>query len=525
MPLSAYQSFAKTTNTSRLPFFASDIGSSTVQIRQMSKDIILRDFVSQFKKVNQAASQVQNLSKEQIKTLLKQWNSTSPESFGEQYSGELAKYTNEYLSGAGLMQEIESFLQTKDYTNLENSDKAASRAQKALEIINNRLGNYKSILEGIAESGPNANLDPITLEKIISLYNQSGNPVNAPEFQGQTLILPSSVQTENSNKVQTALSNLEQIISVLQSIAGGGKGALTGVGKDNRTITNPTEILRLAVSAFNNIGSEGIHEPLAAHIANVVKLKGNTEVIDVVDKMFRSVSGFSVHGESYMTANLGAKGTKMAGAQLKPDIELRWDLGSFQIIFPTSNKLRQSKRNFNKTTGSTFGNLHPQGITLGELLGMTLTSSPKWFEAGWSAILNAPMGRHTYQIDNEQGFFLPYEAKWQEFKHNAKYIALYRALIGTGITGDFAALLIVNDKVFSMYDILEQVENPAVVRWSLSHSQIPSFNELRQEISGEFTDNIPKDASSRISSQTSAIEQIYNKKYYIEIQLRALQGK
>lgn len=72
MPLSAYQSFAKTTNTSRLPFFASDIGSSTVQIRQMSKDIILRDFVSQFKKVNQAASQVQNLSKEQIKTLLKQ---------------------------------------------------------------------------------------------------------------------------------------------------------------------------------------------------------------------------------------------------------------------------------------------------------------------------------------------------------------------------------------------------------------------------------------------------------------------
>ena len=46
----------------------------------------------------------------------------------------------------------------------------------------------------------------------------------------------------------------------------------------------------------------------------------------------------------------------------------------------------------------------------------------------------------------------------------AKYVALFRALVGTGMDGDFAALFIVNNTVFSVYDILNNVDNSKIIR-------------------------------------------------------------
>ena len=53
---------------------------------------------------------------------------------------------------------------------------------------------------------------------------------------------------------------------------------------------------------------------------------------------------------------------------------------------------------------------------------------------------------------------------WNTFKEQSKYTALYRALVGTNVNGDFSSLLIVNSSIYSIADILDLSDNSRVVR-------------------------------------------------------------
>lgn len=89
-------------------------------------------------------------------------------------------------------------------------------------------------------------------------------------------------------------------------------------------------------------------------------------------------------------------------------------------------------------------------------------------------------------------------------------MALFRGLVGSGVkleTGgvDFAALLIVNDSIFSIADIFKKY-----IEQDLSplEPEIPNFEDMRKTVGGIYSVGTKKssiDVNDRIAQQKSEI--------------------
>lgn len=501
-----------------LPFFVSDITANPPSIIQNAKDQIMTDFIQGFQHHNKNFNWTGNAEKDkkQVELIFDQWKLKNDGSLAQELSQKYAELIDgQILSGGGLYGDFENYLNSDSYAAIsKGAERYVARAQKVLELIANKLGAYMDTLRLIEE--------PEKLRRIIAVYQQTGRPVSESflaKYNNQ------KINTTGFNaKVESNLKNLEGIINALAAAGVSEKGtAIHGVYEsDGKSISSPQKLLSLAIAAFNNIGSEGIHESLTAFGASKVKER-SIEIWDECTNAFIE-SGFKVIGSSNEGQNVGEKGTKVDGQQLKPDVKITWKGNTWTLEFGVSDKLRQG-RNAIGNEGQPIGTVAPQGIFLGELLAMTLQNgNTSFFEQNWSALLSGP-GRR-YKTFNNSSIISAAEL-WNNFKDAARYIALFRGLVGTGLEGDFASILVVNSTVFSVYDILKNVNSSKntgggmsyAVRWQ---KEIPEFLELREQISGNYQKGNYPEQNERIAEQQAMIEEIYNKKYYIEIQLSTL---
>lgn len=494
--------------SSNLPIFFTDVIQNSPTILQTTKDTILSDFLHGFKSINTQSPELQKINKSQLQQLLSQWKSSSPDSIGEKLGEEMAEeIQNKMLTGAHILDNLEMIENARNNGGYNVNDIIAptvDNLEKGLQNIKNRLLDYMKILY---ESG-----DIILLQKIISVYESTGTVVSDPELRKYSGVkFPITELQATKNKVDSALATLQQNLNQLGSM-----------GTENGTpLSKLDTVLRGCRSALSEIGSEGIHEGLGAHCANIVAGEVDKHVFTPLGNIWKGTgSNWRIIGFAHEGSNKGTIG-KLNGEQKKDDIVVKWTNGSYIINLPISMKARYSAKNYNPKTGGLRGELTPQGISLGELIDMTYKTKPKVFEEAWGSILVAPEGKLTDRVDSHGSGYPLLIKSWNEFKEAAKYVALYRALVGTGIENDFAALLIVNDKIFSVYDILAQADNPKIVRWA-NGKGIPEFGDIMFEVSGKYGKGNWPSQSERIVEERSAISKIYMKKYFIAIQLSAI---
>lgn len=494
--------------TKNLADFYSEAPDTPAGLLQNSKEQILDDFLRGFKAKQKWNSdpRLDLIGIEQLKALLKEHTSVGKNKgkIGEELGNELAKeLQNKILTGSALAGNVEE-VRLQGGADVDSG--AASNAaaiQKELDKIKDAIGGYIDILQN--------GQDNLLLMKLVAMYQKAGGTFTHDEltrFNGLTLSPTNSMS--NFSKVSSALDALSEKIAILQ-------------GKANSPFEKLEGLVNSAKKNLNEIGSEGIHESLGAHVTNVVANKVNTDLMTHLDpKEIFTGENWRILSVSNATTNLGHIG-KMKGKQQKDDIIITWTNGVYTIDLPVSMKARYSSRNYNISSGKLKGTLHPQGIALGELIDMSFRSRSV-LENAWSTWLAEPKGRYTTYMGNKKASFYPFIIQdWNSFKEQSKYSALFRALVGTGIDGDFSALLIVNSSIFSIADILDLSDNSRVVRWK---DNPPDFIDIAKDTEISFDDSEHKwpdvGDAVRYDSVRTALKTWYQKKYYIEIQLTNL---
>lgn len=491
-----------------LPAFWSETVDSPPFLLQASKDQILTDFLKGFKAAQglNMDPRIKNMNKNQLKALLSEWNSVKKDTIGDMLGQEMAEeIQGKILTGAGLDKDIEAIRLDGGADVQSPASQGAEEIQKALDKIKNALGGYIEILKN--------GQDNFLLMKIISLYYEAGGILTDSDlsyFNGLTI--SNSDTAINIGKVNAALNSLQDKIAQLQgnSVA--------------HPFSSLDSLMKGAKKNLNQIGSEGIHESLGAYAANVVGEKINSGLMPNLkpSNLFKG-SNWTIISESNATTNLGIIG-KMDGQQQKDDIIIKWANGTYSISFPVTMKARYSSANYNpKTSNKVFGTITPQNIALGELLDMAYRSKTV-FEKAWGTWLSSPAGYHTFYIGEDKDILYPNLIQsWNDFKKTAKYLALFRGLVGTGVNKDFSALMIVNSTIFSVYDILEQADTENIIRWSGYTGPPPEFVDIAEDVTGNYSKgNWPESLNSNVSEHQAIISKWYSKKYAIEIQLSNL---
>lgn len=492
--------------TKNLADFYSEALDSPCGLLQNSKDQILNDFLQGFKAKQQWNSdpRLNSISIDQLKALLKDHTNVGKDKgkIGEELGKELAsELQKKILTGAVLSGNVEA-VRLQGGADVESGASAnAAAIQKELDKIKDAIGGYIEILKN--------GQDNLLLIKLVSMYQKAGGTFTHDElsrFNGMTLNSVNSAS--NLSKVSSALDALSEKIAILQ-------------GQANSPFKTLEGLVDSAKQNLNEIGSEGIHESLGAHVTNVVATKVNTDLMTHLDpkKLFTG-EGWKIVSVSNATSNLGQVG-KMKGKQQKDDIIITWTNGVYTIDLPVSMKARYSARNYSVSTGRLKGNLYPQGIALGELIDMSFRSRSV-LENAWSTWLTEPKGYYTTYMGDKKASLYPLVIQdWNTFKEQAKYTALFRALVGTGINEDFSALLIVNSSIFSIADILDLSDNSRVVRWK---EPLPDFIEIASDTASLFDTLRWPDVGDpiRYDFVRSILKTWYQKKYYIEIQLTNL---
>jgi hypothetical protein len=153
--------------------------------------------------------------------------------------------------------------------------------------------------------------------KVLEIHDSFNKPYSDPDlskYNGR--ILSEAEKTRLSTKVSNNFSTLQGVVNTLQALS---KGTYDLDGKD--PIQKVQSLMKTATGCFGAVGGEGIHEIIGEHAANIVKITGEDEVVNKVTSLFQQ-SGGKVSGSSNLGHNVGGLGTKMAGKQLKPDIEI-----------------------------------------------------------------------------------------------------------------------------------------------------------------------------------------------------------
>lgn len=256
-----------------------------------------------------------------------------------------------------------------------------------------------------------------------------------------------------------------------------------------------------------------MYEPVATHAINLAKNKFDTEGKKAID------SAFSASGGIVSARQTGQKGKELYGHDAKEDIELTWNQNEISYRFGASIKLAQREK---VLSGKGYiNNLH-SGYNIGRyiadafsLAGKKSDSSKKHWEAVWGA----------RDIGNASSSYGKALESWRTMVEYGKYSAALRALSGSGAKLDFAALIIVNNKIYSLYDLLKKMTNEFDRYMSINGIK-PDFSSLREQVKLSVgNSNLRKRdivIEDRLAKTIPAIEKVYASEVKINLKLASL---
>lgn len=325
----------------------------------------------------------------------------------------------------------------------------------------------------------------------------------------------------------TAMTKLKENLILLQNNGG------TILGQETLE-----SIMRSIRGCFNTLGGR-LYEVVPMHALNIIG-KQMEDQIQSTNRQINQLSGLVAY-QNFRSQATGSG--KIAGSDIKPDISLIYNENGVIYRFGGSVKLAQNRDTI-KGEQPKIKNLH-SGLTLGQMfqdyfsiIGDSLNNL-EWFEAGLGALRIYSSANSTipFNQNNSSGAYSTLSSSWDNLKEASKYAGFLRALTGSGaISGnlgslfaDNAAFMVVNNKVYSMYSILEQIANNFDKYASISGAgwgNASSFSAWHKKILAsqqkKALDGGPDYAETRSQAISQYIQELYNTSIKIDLNFAGL---
>ena len=386
-------------------------------------------FAKRFNALNKQGSSGRNYR--QISNLLRNWN-TNGEIGSEIISG-LQNIALFDVNGQSTAYGTSGGVQVGDFTVANartafNTSKEKARASitPIIKAVNHSINNIIRIL---AE-----NKEYLLAEAIKEAY-YSGQRIPPADLGipadtsvGKNLIAVSD------NKLVTTIQTLQNSLNELAKLKG-------STLKADLYKTTYSEILGSIRASLNSIGGT-MHEvgfTLAA-------LEAAKEAEKTFQEANKTISNTVASGGGSFTAHWTAQDTSDSGSETKDDITISWNDGNAIITFGGSIKLRQGQAFKGSGPGSkslAVGGFVVRQENLEQNLAKLEQYAPGVTQASVSMIA---------ALDTQGAV-----GEWYQIKQRLGMLNLVDAIAGSGLQGDFSALLIVNNRIFTMTDILDKI--------------------------------------------------------------------
>lgn len=491
------------------------------------KNKVLDDYV---KSIARTSKYKTNVNKGDLDNL-KEWYPETATSLAKKISASLLnsnnylttnsgmKGTNQIITGAEFSAKVNERL--KSDNNMFNSvtqkklATIATLVQEQLQLYLNKIVDCEddsiySIIKLLAEK----NTTGITNE-----YSQYLKETGL----GTLELVNEDNMNSGDKKFYNNIKNLHNIMLSLENLQNGLSSVYYKKTKKNgkeksELVTTPESFIRSLTAIFNAIGGEAIGEALVVSCVNNAEETIDNSISNTNKSLnqLKNVTAKQVQHET----RTSLKGNRV---QIKPDIWIDFEQNGVKLTLGGSIKIRQTKKQFK--FGTRGGEVSPaSNTTLGTWLKIVENNSQNFsikniknFEQAWSARYDSQANNKSREITNSR--LSAWTEKWEEMKDYARYIIALSELAGTLAENDVASIFIVNYQVFSIYDIISNLD---IDKEALTTSGTGSgtFIELRNEY--RKSHRRTKDNFDKYSQDM--IKNIYSKKLTLKINSMKLES-
>ena len=396
--------------------------------------------------------------------------------------------------------------------------KIPEKAQEIVSLINQKIQN---LIIGLKNAEQYAALS--------ELKNAWSGTSISSLFSGLDLTVPDGLISSNQLSVADLRLQkyVENVNDVLDLTAAGGEMS----PKDFNSF------LRNLQSTFSNLGGH-FYEAVVNQAGNII----SDTMMKEIDKTNNSVQSSIITVTSHHTGNI-----RVDHKDIKPDIVLTANKNGLIIDFGGSIKLSQQEKalqtgklpRINFTSSWTLGRMLEEGHTFANSMQLI-----PYYEAGFGAIKT--WGGENFTASSSRNYskkrqydFNAYDDianAWDNAKEASKYVMALKVLTGSGEQinsnglqfHDTASILVVNNRIYNMYDILNNIANG--LDQFMHVTDTPGFAGYRSYIISQIRNDAekyhtPEEYQKRSNDTISLINKLYAKKvsmslnfnYYVTI--------
>lgn len=364
------------------------------------------------------------LKESEIDELLNDWTTNGV--VGQKIAGQMNEIaaligSGSYGTSGGL-----SVVEGKAF--LSNTKSQLKKSAETCDLVCKAVDRYMSnTIEVLAKNNEN-----ILAQAILNAY-KTDTPIKIPIGDRK---VSRSMLTESETKTVALVNIITQNLNGLRSL---GNGSYSG--NAGELYSGYIEALK---GAFNSLGGV-IHEIVIAHGLNAAIGIGNGAIKKSEPEIRRIVE--KSNGTFYSRWN--AQDTNTEGKETKDDVSIYYNKNGITVTIGGSIKLRQGQAFRGSGQGSQILGVKDL-IAKGESYD-SITKKLEQYIPGINQYGYQMMGAwsNNEDIANVRG-------DWWLMKQFAGAINFVDSLAGSGQIGDFSSLFIVNNKVFSVADILQK---------------------------------------------------------------------
>lgn len=462
-----------------------------------AKQKVLNTFLQRFQNsvnFNKANLNKKNITKQQALTFLKQISHNG--SIGGILEQELS--SQHFIDNA--MGENINLVTTGAGINVPNKILAAKIPEEAvriLDIVNTKINMIISVFSKYGEK--------LLISQLINLQNGQPIPKELSYLnnQGFSRQLLSLYDIASEELIQSLQDNIQDIAAI-------------GIGQKTSTKVDFISLVTNIRGAFNNIGGF-LNEEAISFFFNSVSVTGAKDISEKINSVIKSTP----HAKLIELNKSEFVNDRISGKDVKNDITV--DFTKDKVVFHLGGSIKNSQSTKSLKGNVTIKNVH-SGFSLGDLITESYTLAGKdisevgGYEAAIGAVFNSPLAGSS---NNNS-----YITMWNSLKEYGKYAAALRMLTGSGDfnANDFSSLFIVNDKIYSMYQILENLTKnfdlyTGSMRKALDDANIKDlYSKNRKAVRAKAAKG-PQMKEWRSETTKRYIQDFYNKKIQMDLNL------
>lgn len=480
-------------------------------------------------------SAINGILKEQTATFYSRFNQTNKTSLGE---GKIKEILRDWTSSGVIGQKIDQAMQniaiddsgdfkygtsggvliggtvplSEAKTVFNTSKKKAMESCPAIVSAVNK--SIDSILTVLAK-----NNEYILVEAIKNAY-YGENSVVPKEAQsaikGQKAI-KKGLLNESDTKVVATVKSMSEAIASLEQLAKKSKSINAKTARSEYS-----RLIGIIQQCFNSIGGT-VHELAIAHATNVAANIGD----GAIKKTNRQIHNLVSAGNGRFYSQWDAQDKDINGKETKNDVTFTYNKDGLVVQLGGTVKLRQNQAFRGSGDGSQV--LGVQGfVARGENYD-SITKKLEKYSPGINQTGYQLLGawgedrKGVPGTDNIHG-------EWWSIKQLAGALTLVDSISGQGGPGDFASLLIVNNRIFSVADILERAmrDLPRQIMNSNEHRYFNvdlSYHSLLGKVQEQSKSNIHNRFMEALDRNRFTYSTLQNAKIKITVNLGNIYGK